>query len=193
MKKLAIILIISANSFASLSQTTWIIDPAHSSVQFEVPHLTVSSVTGLFTAYTGTLTAEKKNTFEDAQIQAFIDVASITTNNLERDKHLKEEDFFNAKKFPEIKFSSTSFEKTKGNNYLIKGDLTIRDVTKPITLEAVYGGIIAINNKEKAGFEAKGTINRFDYGLKWDDALDNGGLIVGEKVDIILKMELIRQ
>lgn len=192
MKKTCIILILSFISSVSLAQTTWVIDPTHSSVQFDVSHLAVSSVTGFFTSYAGTLTS-KKNDFEDSKINATIEVASITTNNLERDKHLKEDDFFNAEKFPEIKFESTSFKKVSDNNYLIEGNLTIRDVTKPVTLDAEFGGIVSINNKKKAGFTATGTIDRFDYGLKWDDVLDNGGLIVGEKVDIILKIELVKQ
>ena len=192
MKNLAIILMMSGIGLTCFAQTTWIIDPTHSSVQFEVSHLTVSSVSGFFTGYSGTLTS-KKNDFEDAKVNATIETASITTNNLERDKHLKDEDFFYVEKFPEIKFKSTSFKKIGENRYLITGDLTIRDVTKPVTLETDFGGIVSISDKKKAGFTARGSINRFDYGLKWDDALDNGGLIVGEKVDIILKMELVKQ
>lgn len=192
MKNLVTILILSCAGFTGFTQTTWVIDPANSSVQFEVPHLTVSSVTGVFTAYTGTLTA-KKNDFENAKLRANIEVASISTNNLERDKHLREADFFNVEEFPEMTFKSTSFEKLENNNYLITGDLTIKEITKPITLEAVFGGIISIDNQKKAGFKAKGAINRFDYGLEWNDVIDSGGLIVGETVDIILNMQLIKQ
>ncbi|MBL6445783.1 YceI family protein [Fulvivirga sp. 29W222] len=192
MKNIYIILIISFISSISLAQSTWVIDPTHSSVQFDVSHLAVSSVTGFFTSYAGTLTS-KKSDFEGAKVNATIEVASITTNNMERDKHLKEDDFFNAEKYPEIKFESTSFKKVSDNNFLIEGNLTIRNVTKPVTLEAEFGGIVSINNKKKAGFTATGTIDRFEFGLKWDDVLDNGGLIVGEKVDIILKMELVKQ
>ncbi|WP_051052767.1 YceI family protein [Fulvivirga imtechensis] len=192
MKNLVIILVLSCLNVFCLAQTTWIIDPTHSSVQFEVSHLTVSSVGGLFTAYTGTLIS-KKNDFEDAKVNATIETASITTNNLERDKHLKDEDFFHVEKFPEIKFKSTSFKKVGENKYRVTGDLTIRDITKPVTLETDFGGIVSISDKKKAGFTARGSINRFDYGLKWSDALDNGGLIVGEKVDIVIKMELVKQ
>ncbi|ELR73223.1 YceI family protein [Fulvivirga imtechensis AK7] len=135
----------------------------------------------------------KKNDFEDAKVNATIETASITTNNLERDKHLKDEDFFHVEKFPEIKFKSTSFKKVGENKYRVTGDLTIRDITKPVTLETDFGGIVSISDKKKAGFTARGSINRFDYGLKWSDALDNGGLIVGEKVDIVIKMELVKQ
>ncbi|MTI19946.1 polyisoprenoid-binding protein [Fulvivirga sp. RKSG066] len=193
MKKIVLSLLFSvAFLIFGYAQTTWIVDPTHSSIQFEVSHLAVSSVTGQFTSYSGIVTS-KKMEFEDAKITATIQVPSITTNNLERDKHLKDDDFFNAAEYPEIKFVSNSF-KEKGNNmYTIKGDLTIKGVTKPITLNAEFGGIVSINNKQKAGFEARGTINRFDYGLSWDDVLDSGGLIVGEKVDLILNVELVKQ
>jgi len=192
MKKTSVLIALLFIIFSSNAQTTWVIDPAHSSIQFEVSHMTISSVTGQFTSYSGNIIS-KKNNFEGAKITATVQAASITTNNLERDKHLKDDDFFNVEKYPEIKFVSTSFEKKDNNNYLIKGNLTIKDVTKPIILKAGYGGIVSINNKKKAGFEARCTINRFDYGLSWDDVLDNGGLIVGEDVDIILKIELVKQ
>lgn len=173
-------------------QTTWVIDPTHSTIQFEVSHLSVSSVTGLFTSYSGTVTTDGES-FNNATANVTIDVASITTNNLERDKHLKEDDFFNAKKYPKISFVSKKFNATENNTYIIEGDLTIREMTMPVVLTAQYGGVISINKAKKAGFTAKGTINRFKYGLKWDDLLDNGGLIVGEEVDIILKLELVMQ
>jgi polyisoprenoid-binding protein YceI len=179
-------------SFA-FSQNTWVIDPVHSKIEFEVSHLTVSSVTGFFTSFSGTLTSPKKNEFEESKINATIEVASITTNNLERDKHLKEDDFFNANQYPEIRFQSTAFTKNNDGSYSLNGNLTIRDVTKPISMATTFGGIVSIDNMKRAGFTAKGSINRFDYKLKWDDALDNGGLIVGEKVEIILRIELIKQ
>lgn len=174
------------------SQTTWVIDPVHSSVQFEVSHLSVSSVTGFFTSYSGTVITKGEG-FEDANVNVNIDVASITTNNLERDKHLKEDDFFNSSKYPKILFVSRKFDKTENNTYIIEGDLTIREMTMPIVLTAEFGGVVSINNIKKAGFTAKGTINRFKYGLKWDDLLDNGGMIVGEDVDLILKVELVKK
>ncbi|MEQ8927665.1 MAG: YceI family protein [Fulvivirga sp.] len=192
MKKLTIISLVLL-CFTSYGQSTWQIDIAHSTVEFEVSHLTVSSVTGFFTSFEGNIITSKKNEFQDAKVTATIDVESVTTNNLERDKHLKEDDFFNAKKYPTITFTSSSFEKYEDGSYSLIGDLTIRDVTKPINLEVDFGGIVSLNNMKRAGFTAKGTINRFDYGLKWDDALDSGGLIVGEKVDIIIKVEAIKK
>ncbi|QSE99135.1 YceI family protein [Fulvivirga lutea] len=192
MKKLAIIPFVFL-CFTSFGQSTWVIDATHSTVEFEVSHLTVSSVTGYFTSFEGSIITTKKNEFQDAKVSATIDVESVTTNNLERDKHLKEDDFFNAKKYPTIKFTSTSFEKYEDGSYSLTGDLTIRDVTKSVDLEVDFGGIVSLNNMKRAGFTAKGTINRFDYGLKWDDALDSGGLIVGEKVDLIINVEAVKK
>lgn len=193
MKKTLMTLLFCTVYYFTQAQSTWIVDQTHSSIQFEVSHLTVSSVTGSFTSYSGTVTTSKKNVFDNAKITATIQTASINTNNMERDKHLKAEDFFNVDKYPEIKFVSTSFEEKEDNNYEIVGNLTIKGTTKEVTLYADFGGIVSINNKKKAGFEAKGTIDRFDFGLSWDDVLDNGGLIVGEKVDIILNVELVKQ
>lgn len=193
MKKILFTLILSSFIYFSQAQTTWIVDPTHSSVQFEVSHLTVSSVTGNFTSFSSTVTTPKKNVFDGARITATIQAASINTNNMERDKHLRADDFLNVEEYPEIKFVSTSFEETKDNYYEITGDLTMKGMTKSITLLATFGGIVSINDKKKAGFEARGSINRFDFGLSWDSVLDNGGLIVGEKVNILLNIELVKQ
>lgn len=193
MKKILFTLLLCSFVYFSQAQNTWIVDQTHSSVQFEVSHLAVSSVTGNFTSYSGTVITNKKNVFDGAKINATIQTASINTNNMERDKHLKADDFFNVDEYPEIKFVSTSFEEKEDNKYEIVGNLTIKGITKEITLYADFGGIVSINDKKKAGFEAKGTIDRFDFGLSWDDVLDNGGLIVGEKVDIILNVELVKQ
>lgn len=185
-----IISILSINFL--VAQTVWVIEPAHSSLQFEVPHLSISTVTGSFTSFSGTATT-KGDDFENARVNATIDVSSITTHNLERDNHLREDDFFNAKEFPNISFRSTRFSKNEDGSYIITGDLTIKDVTQPITLSGQYQGLLLLNNQKKAGFTAKGHINRFDYGLTWDDVLDNGGLIVGEQVDITLNITFLQQ
>ena len=151
MKKNSLVLGLSILSFAATGQTTWVVDPVHSSVQFEVSHLAVSSVTGDFTGFTGSVITQNDD-FNNARISATIDVNSVDTNNLERDKHLKEDDFFNASKYPNITFVSSVFSKEKDNIFTIQGDLTIRDVTKPISLSAEYGGIVSINGQQKAGF-----------------------------------------
>lgn len=177
-------------------QTTWQIDPDHSFIQFEVTHMVVSTVTGDFTDFKGYIevpSGNKSGDFKGSQIDVAIDVASINTRNKTRDEHLREDDFFNAEKYPKIKFKSKSFEKVGENSYTIIGDLTIRDVTKEVILNAEMEGQIIAEGKIRTGFKADGRLNRFDYGLKWNDALDSGSLVVGEKVDIKLNVVLVKE
>lgn len=171
------------------AQTTWRIDPAHSNVQFEVTHLSISTVTGHFTSFTGEVET-KGNNFDGAKVSAEVLVSSVNTENVTRDKHLKKDDFFNAEKFPNMTFRSTSFKRNSDTEYVVTGDLTIRDVTKEITFIATYGGQIKTGKKMISAFRGAFTINRFDYKLKWDDTLDSGGLVVGEEVSIKLSMQL---
>lgn len=173
------------------AQTRWKADPAHSSIQFEVSHMTISTVTGKFTDFTCELES-KKNSFDGAKVDARVKVESVSTENLTRDKHLKEDDFFNAKEYPQMTFVSESFKKKDGDQYEVTGMLTIRDVTKKITFPATYSGMINMGNKTVSGFKASFTINRFDYKLKWDDTLDTGSLVVGEDVDVKLNLELVK-
>lgn len=194
MKKYAIVLACAfLLSIFSVSAQTWVADPSHSSVQFKVTHLVISSVTGDFAKFDAKVVSGNKTDFQNAKIEAQIDVGSVDTKNLTRDKHLKEDDFFNVEKFPRMSFVSTSFEKINDKNYKITGELTIRDVTRTVTLDAVYGGKIKVNGKERAGFSASGKINRFDFNLKWSDTIDSGSLVVGETVEIIINVELVRQ
>ena len=176
-----------------MCQQTWVIDPVHSSIQVEVSHMTVSSVTGVFTSFSGTVQTAADGDFNDASVDLTISVPSITTNHMERDAHLKEDDFFNATKYPRISFRSTGFSMESDGDFTLTGDLTIREVTKQVILKGKHGGIATLNNQKKAGFQATTTIDRFEYGLKWDDVLDSGGLVVGEEVDISVNVELILQ
>ena len=177
---------------AQSKTTTWKIDTTHSSVQFKVTHMIVSSVTGSFRSFEGTMTNSGED-FKGANVQVNIKTASIFTDNVTRDKHLRDKDFFAAETYPAITFKSTSFTEIAENKYLITGDLTMRDVTKSIELVANYKGSIEQGGKVLAGFDASGTINRFDFGLQWDDTLDSGSLVVGEKVDIILNIKLVKE
>ena len=179
--------------FCSLAnaQDTWKIDPVHSNVQFEVTHLVVSTVSGKFSEFSGSIVTAG-DTFENAQVSAEVDVQSIDTENLTRDKHLKEDDFFNAEKFPKIKFQGEHFKRIGGKEYLLSGDLTIRDVTKKVSMKATHSGTISTGSKMISGFKVSFTINRFDYGLKWDDTLDSGSLVVGEDVDVKMNIELTK-
>lgn len=169
--------------------TKWEIDKAHSSVSFSVSHMVVSETEGTFKLFDGSVENSKAD-FSDAKINFSIDVNSINTGNDMRDGHLKGDDFFNAGKYPTIKFVSTSFKPTGGKNYKLTGDLTIRDVTKPVTFNVVYGGSINTGKGQKAGFKATTTLNRFDYNLKWNKTTEAGGLVVGKDVEITVKVEL---
>lgn len=167
---------------------SWKLDKSHSSLRFTVTHMVVSESEGTFKNWNGTVEHTKED-FSDAKINFTAEVASINTENENRDKHLKSDDFFNAEKYPEIKFVSTSFVPQGDKKYKLNGNLTIRDVTKPVTFDVTYGGIIKTARGSKAGFKANTTINRFDYNLKWDRATEAGGLVVSKEVDIVVKLE----
>jgi polyisoprenoid-binding protein YceI len=179
-----------AVSSLALSQSGWKLDKNHSSIGFSVKHLVISTVSGNFKDFDITLTTAKDD-FSDAAVQAVIKTASINTDNTARDNHLKSDDFFNAEKFPEIKFTSTSFEKVGEGKYKIAGDLTIRDVTKRVVFDAVYNGSIKTPWGNTAmSWTAAAVINRFDYNLKWNKALESGGLIAGQDVTITINLEM---
>jgi polyisoprenoid-binding protein YceI len=171
------------------AQTKWTLDKSHSNVRFTVTHMTVSEVDGSFKTVEGTVENTKPD-FSDAKIAFTIDVNSINTENENRDKHLKSDDFFNAEKFPSIKFVSTAMQPLGGNKYKLSGNLTIRDVTKPVNFDVTYGGSITGQRGTKAGFKAVTTIDRMAYGLKWDRATETGGLIVSKEVEVAVKIEL---
>ena len=190
MKKISILLLaaFAAIGFAS-AQTDWKLDKVHSSITFTVKHMVISNVTGSFKDFVITMKSAKDD-FSDATVQSTIKVASLSTDNGMRDNHLKSDDFFNAEKYPEINFKSTSFEKLSDTKYKITGDLTIRDVTKNVTFDAVFNGTLKTNRGVLSAWKATTTINRFDYNLKWNKTIESGGLIVGQDVTITLNLEL---
>jgi polyisoprenoid-binding protein YceI len=163
-------------------------DKAHSSAVFSVKHMIISEVSGNFKDFSIVLKSDK-NDFSDAVVEGTVQVASINTDNEYRDKHLKSDDFFNAEKFPEIKFKSTKFEKLGNNKYKITGDFTLRDVTKSVTFDAVLNGTLKTDKGLLSAWKATTTINRFDYNLKWSKTVETGGLIVGQDVTITLNLE----
>jgi polyisoprenoid-binding protein YceI len=167
----------------------WAVDVAHSNVKFTVTHLVVSEVDGSFKLFEGTMENTKAD-LSDANVNFTVDVNSIDTDNEKRDGHLKGDDFFSAEKFPQMKFTSTSMKSVGENNYKLAGNLTIRDVTKPVVFDVTYGGSVAAMGTTKLGFKAQTTINRFDYNLKWDKATEGGGLVVSKEVDILVNVEL---
>lgn len=167
----------------------WVVDKPHSNVKFAVTHLVVSEVEGSFKLFDGSMENTKED-FSDAKINFTVDVNSLSTDNDMRDKHLKSDDFFNAEKFPAMKFQSTSFTPAGGNKYKLAGNLTIRDVTKPVVFDVTYGGSVTTMGKTKVGFKARTTIDRFDYNLKWNKATEAGGLVVSKDVELIVNVEL---
>lgn len=171
------------------AQPTWALDKSHSGVKFSVRHMVISDVEGSFKDYDVTFKADKED-FTDAVIEATIKTASISTDNEGRDKHLRSDDFFNAEVFPTITFRSTKVEKTGDKTYKFHGDLTIRDVTKKVAFDAVHGGTMKTQRGTVAGWKATLTINRFDFNLKWDRAIETGGLVVGSDVTITVNAQV---
>ncbi|MCZ6776874.1 MAG: YceI family protein [Ignavibacteria bacterium] len=185
-----------ASFIAALSvsaQTTWIADKAHTQITFSVTHLLISEVTGRFSDFDVTF-HDANEDFTDGTIRVTIRTASINTGIEKRDNHLKSDDFLGAEKFPNITFESTLIEKTGKDTYKITGDLTIRDVTKSVVLDAKHNGTVTDPwGVTKAGFKATTSINRFDFGVKWGAALEAGGLVAGETVVLTLLMEFNKQ
>jgi polyisoprenoid-binding protein YceI len=174
--------------------TKWVIDPMHSEVQFKVKHLVISTVTGFFKSFEGTMETESSD-FENANISFALNIDSIETNQSQRDAHLKSADFFDAEKHPQITFKSTSFKNTgEEDEYKLTGDLTIKGVTKPVTLNAEFGGSADdFYGNTKAGFEVTGKINRKDFGLTWDGITEAGSVVVGEDIKLMMNVQFAKQ
>ena len=168
--------------------STWNLDQVHSTIGFKAKHLMVSTVGGMFTDFTGSIEATD-DSFENAKIQFTAQVASIHTGNEMRDNHLKSADFFDATQFPTLTFSSTSFAKN-GSEFSLVGDITLKGVTQSITLPVSFGGIgNGMDGKRVAGFTATGSINRQDFGLTWNAALEAGGVAVSDEVKLDIHIE----
>ena len=192
MKRFILFLALTILGTGSLmaQNSVWTLDKAHSSIGFSVRHMVISEVTGNFKDFDISFTSSKDD-YSDAAVDVSIKVASVNTDNERRDGHLKTDDFFNAEKFPQIKFKSTLFEKVGENKYNIAGDLTIRDVTKKVMFDATYNGTIkAPWGATVSSWKATLAVNRFDYGLKWNKRIETGGLIAGDTVNITLNLEL---
>jgi polyisoprenoid-binding protein YceI len=171
--------------------TKWTIDPQHSVAQFKVKHLAVSTVTGQFNLFEGSV-LEESGDFDGAKVALNIDANSLDTNHAQRDGHLKGADFFSTEQFPHITFSGVLHKANDG--FKLEGALTIRDVTKPITLDAELTGTGRGRfGDTRAGFEVDGKINRKDFGLTWTMLTDTGGLVVGEEVKLHFDVQLIRE
>lgn len=172
---------------------TYKIDAAHSEINFKVKHLMITNVTGSFTKFDASMESSTPD-FSDAKINFEADVNSISTNNEQRDGHLKSDDFFNAAEFPKLSFVSTSIQKKTENTFALNGDLTIRSITKPVTLNVEFGGKMTDPwGQEKAGFEITGSINRKDFDLKWSATTEAGGIVVSDEVKLVLAVQMIKQ
>lgn len=177
---------------ATQTKELWKIDPSHSEVQFKVKHLVISTVTGSFKSYEGHIEADGGN-FENAIANFSADINSISTNSEDRDNHLKSEDFFNADSYPQLSFKSTSFDKSGDQQYKITGDLTIRDITKEVTLNALHGGTVDDHlGNTKAGFEIEGAVNRKEFGLTWNAVTEAGNVVVGDEIKLQLNVQLAK-
>ncbi len=168
--------------------TKWSIDSTHSEIAFKVKHMMISTVTGHFEDFQATARTNGDD-FSNASLEFSAKTASINTKNKDRDAHLKSDDFFNSEKFPDIKFVSKSFDGEK-----LVGDLTIRDVTKEITLDAELNGVaVDPYGQTKAGFEMKGEINRKDFNLTWNAVTEAGSIVVSDKVKLVIDVQFVKQ
>ncbi|SKB86078.1 YceI family protein [Daejeonella lutea] len=173
-------------------KTKWSLDPTHSEVHFKVKHLVISTVTGTFKTFDGSFATENED-FTNAEINFSLDVNSIDTNQEQRDNHLKSGDFFDAEKYPKITFKSTAFTKD-GDDYVLQGDLSIKDVTKPVKLNVEYGGTATdFYGNEKAGFEITGKISRKEFGLTWDAVTEAGAIVVGDEIKMNINVQFAKQ
>ena len=170
----------------------WKIDATHSEISFKVKHLVVSTVTGSFGKFDATIEASKED-FSDAKFTFEADINSISTKNEQRDGHLKSPDFFDAANYPKMTFVSKSAKKLSDFEMQVVGDLTIRNITKEVALDVIYNGSVAgFGGAKVAGFEAKGKINRFDFGLQWNALTEAGGVVVSNEVKIEMLAEFAR-
>jgi polyisoprenoid-binding protein YceI len=173
--------------------STYKIDAAHSEINFKVKHLMITNVTGTFKQFSATMESSAGD-FSDAQITFEADVNSISTNNDQRDGHLKSDDFFNAETYPKLTFVSNKLDKKSDSDYTLTGNLTIRNITKEVSLQVSFGGTMTDPwGQQKAGFEINGSINRKDFDLKWTATTEAGGIVVSDEVKLQLAVQMIKQ
>ena len=173
--------------------TKWTIDPMHSEVHFKVKHLMISTVTGSFKKFEGSVETENDD-FSGAKISFSADIDSIETGMAQRDGHLKSPEFFDVATFPTLSFESKSFEKIDGNEYKLAGDLTLKGITKPVSLNVEFGGtMVDFYGNTKAGFDISGKINRQDFGLTWSGVTEAGGIVVSDEVKLVMNIQVAKQ
>ncbi len=176
-----------------MSTTKWSLDPTHSEIGFKVKHMMFTNVSGKFQKFDATIETEDDN-FENAKIDFTGDVDSITTGNADRDGHLLSPDFFDAAQYPKLTFTATSFTKENEGDYKLEGQLTLHGETKPVHLDVEFGGIAKDPwGNTKAGMTITGKLNRKDWGLNWNSALEAGGVLVGEEVKLNIELQFVKQ
>lgn len=182
----------AATTSPSPTRTTWKIDPSHSQVEFAVRHMMIATVRGRFADVQGTVVADEAD-LSHAEVDVVIDVNSIDTREVKRDSHLKSADFFDAEQYPTITFKGTRVSGVRGDEFKLAGNLTIHGVTREVTLDVTSEGRAKDPwGGERAGYSAVTRINRKDFGLTWNQALETGGLLVGDEIKISLDLELVK-
>ncbi len=176
-----------------MSTTKWAVDATHSEIGFKVKHMMFTNVSGKFTQFDASIETEGED-FSNAKFSFSGKIDSVETGNADRDNHLKSGDFFDAENHPEINFTSTSFEQKSGDEYVLNGELSVRGVSKPVSLNVEFGGLAKDPwGNTKAGFSATGKINRKDFGLNWNAALETGGVLVSDEVKLAIELQFVKQ
>jgi len=176
-----------------MATTKWVLDSTHSELGFKIKHLMITNVSGSIKNFTGEVETEGTD-FSTAKINLTADMSSISTNNEQRDAHLRNSDFFEVEKHPELTFKSTRVEKTDSDEFALYGELTIKGITKPVKLNVEYNGVTKDPwGGERAGFVISGKINRGDWGINFNGVLETGGLMLGEEVKIHSEIQLVKQ
>lgn len=176
-----------------MSTTSWVIDPSHSEIQFKVKHLMISTVTGQFNTFNSTIETSE-NDFTTAKAHFSADIDSISTNNEQRDAHLKANDFFDAENYPQLTFESEKIEQTDDENYKVSGILTMRGISKNVVLDAELGGIAQDPwGGTRVGFALTGKINRKDFGVSFSMLTETGGIALSEEVKLLLNLQYVKQ
>jgi polyisoprenoid-binding protein YceI len=176
-----------------MATTKWVLDPTHSELGFKIKHLMITNVTGTFRNFQGEIETENAD-FTSAKIKLTAQMDSISTNNEQRDAHLRNADFFEVDKYPELQFSSTRIEKTDDETFTVHGNLTMKGITKPVKLNAEFNGLTKDPwGGERAGFVVTGKIKRSEWGVTFNSTMETGGIMLGEEVKLESEIQLVKQ
>ena len=177
-----------------MANVKWAVDPTHSEVQFKVKHLMITTVTGYFEKFDVQAETEDEAFTSAGKVVFTADIDSISTNNEQRDTHLKSADFFDAENHGEIRFEGSNYEKVSDDDYKLHGNLTIRGITKPVTVNVEFGGIVVDPyGQTKAGFTVNGKISRKEFGLTWNAVTEAGSVVVSDEIKLQAEIQLVKQ